>query len=62
MTEGPEGNRFAVQTFGISRKFGGIVAVDSVDLSIKERESFSLLGPNGAGKTTTIALIESSSK
>jgi len=57
MTEGPEGNRFAVQTFGISRKFGDIVAVDSVDLSIKEGELFSLLGPNGAGKTTTIKML-----
>jgi ABC-2 type transport system ATP-binding protein len=57
MTEVPEGNRFAIQTFGISRKFGGIVAVDSVDLSIKEGELFSLLGPNGAGKTTTIKML-----
>ena len=57
MTESTEGKRFAVQTFGISRKFGGLVAVDGVDLSIKEGELFSLLGPNGAGKTTTIKML-----
>ena len=57
MTESTEGNGFAIQTFGISRKFGDLVAVDGVDLSIKEGELFSLLGPNGAGKTTTIKML-----
>jgi len=50
-------NRFTVQTFGISRKFGDIIAVNSIDLSIKEGELFSLLGPNGAGKTTVINML-----
>jgi ABC-2 type transport system ATP-binding protein len=57
LTETTEGKQFAVQTFGISKKFGDIVAVDDVELSIKEGELFSLLGPNGAGKTTTIKML-----
>jgi ABC-2 type transport system ATP-binding protein len=57
MTESTEGNRFAIQTFSISRKFGNLVAVDDIDLSVKEGELFSLLGPNGAGKTTAIKML-----
>jgi len=51
------GNRFAIQTFSLSRKFGDLIAVNSIDLSIKEGELFSMLGPNGAGKTTTIKML-----
>ena len=57
MTESTKGNGFAIQTFSISRKFGNSIAVDGIDLSIKEGELFSLLGPNGAGKTTTIKML-----
>jgi len=41
----------AVQTFGITRKFGDFTAVDHLNLKIGH-EVFGLLGPNGAGKTT----------
>jgi ABC-2 type transport system ATP-binding protein len=51
------GNRFAIQTFSLSKKFGDLVAVNSINLSIKEGELFSLLGPNGAGKTTAIKML-----
>jgi ABC-2 type transport system ATP-binding protein len=51
------GNRLAIQTFSLSRKFGDLIAVNSIDLSIKEGELFSLLGPNGAGKTTAIKML-----
>jgi len=57
MMERTKGDRFAIQTFSISRKFGDLVAVNSIDLSIREGELFSLLGPNGAGKTTVIKML-----
>jgi ABC-2 type transport system ATP-binding protein len=47
----------AVQTFKLTKEFDGLVAVNGVDLEIKEGELFSLLGPNGAGKTTTIRML-----
>jgi len=57
MTESTKGNGFAIQTFSISRKFGNLLAVNSIDLSIKEGELFAMLGPNGAGKTTAIKML-----
>jgi len=47
----------AVQTFKLTKRFNGLVAVNGVDLEIKKGELFSLLGPNGAGKTTTIRML-----
>src|SRR3989344_4148999 len=41
----------------ITKKFGDLVAVDSVSFSIREGEIFSLIGPNGSGKTTIVKLI-----
>ncbi|MFC2035123.1 ATP-binding cassette domain-containing protein [Chloroflexota bacterium] len=57
MVKNTKGNGFAIQTLSISKKFGNFVAVDGIDLSIKEGELFSLLGPNGAGKTTTLKML-----
>jgi len=37
---------------GVTKRFGGLVAVHSVDLDIEERQIVSVIGPNGAGKTT----------
>ena len=42
---------------GISRSFGGLVAVDNVTFSVGEREVRGIIGPNGAGKTTLFNLI-----
>ena len=41
----------------ISKKFNEVVAVDSLDLDIKEGEFFSLLGPSGCGKTTLLRIL-----
>jgi len=42
---------------GLSRRFGGLTAVDALDLDIHAGEIVSLVGPNGAGKTTVFNLI-----
>ncbi|HUV88469.1 MAG TPA: ABC transporter ATP-binding protein [Anaerolineae bacterium] len=41
----------------LTKQFGGLVAVDSVDLHLNEREILGLIGPNGAGKTTIFNMI-----
>ena len=42
----------ALETIALTKQFGGLTAVDSVDLVIRENTIFSVIGPNGAGKTT----------
>jgi ABC-2 type transport system ATP-binding protein len=46
-----------VQTSRLTKKFGSLVAVDHMDLSVKAGEVFGFLGPNGAGKTTTVRIL-----
>ena len=47
----------AVKTFGITKRFGSLTAVDHIDLEISSEEVFGLLGPNGAGKTTLTRML-----
>lgn len=42
---------------GLTKKFGGLVAVDNFNLSMNKEEIVALIGPNGAGKTTAFATI-----
>lgn len=47
----------AVQTIGLSRSFGAMTALDSLDLSILPGDLFGFIGSNGAGKTTTLRIL-----
>jgi branched-chain amino acid transport system ATP-binding protein len=42
---------------GLTRRFGGLTAVDAVDLDLAKGELISIIGPNGAGKTTLFNLV-----
>ncbi len=47
----------ALMVRGVRKSFGGAVAVDCMDLTVRPGELYALLGPNGAGKTTTLRMI-----
>jgi branched-chain amino acid transport system ATP-binding protein len=47
----------SLQIRGLTRRFGGLTAVDRFDVDVNEGEIVSLVGPNGAGKTTVFNLI-----
>ncbi len=42
---------------GLSKHFGGVAAVNGIDLDVQARETVALIGPNGAGKTTFYNLL-----
>ena len=52
MTENP-----AIQTSGLTKRYGPLTAVDSLDLVVPAGQVLALLGPNGAGKSTTTEMI-----
>jgi len=46
-----------IQTRGLTRKFGDLIAVDHLDVEVAQGEIFGLVGPDGAGKTTTLRML-----
>lgn len=53
---------FIIETRGLTKRYGGLVAIDNVNLSIPRGEVFGIIGPNGAGKSTLVGLISGALK
>lgn len=51
------GTALAIETEGLTKRYGPIVAVDHLNISVERGEIFGFLGPNGAGKTTTMRML-----
>jgi len=47
----------AVETFGLTRHYGNLTALNSLDLTINKGDLFGFIGSNGAGKTTTLRIL-----
>jgi lipooligosaccharide transport system ATP-binding protein len=52
-----DGGEPLIQARGLVKRFGELVAVDSIDFDLQRGEAFGFLGPNGAGKTSTMRMI-----
>ena len=52
----------AVETEGLTKKYGDLTALDGLTLEVEEGELFGLLGPNGAGKSTAIEILTGQKK
>ena len=52
-----ESGSWAISTDGLSKSYGDVVALDSLNLRVPKNSIFGFLGPNGAGKTTTMKLL-----
>ena len=50
-------NKVIFQTDKLTKKFGGLVAVNNFDLKVSQGQISSLIGPNGAGKTTVFNVV-----
>ena len=55
--EQPELSDSAIETSGLTKRFGQLTAVDHLDLAVKRGSIFGLVGPDGAGKTTTLRML-----
>jgi ABC-2 type transport system ATP-binding protein len=52
-----EGDDLAIRARGLTKRFGELVAVNNVDLSVPRQHVYGFLGPNGSGKSTTIRML-----
>ena len=50
-------NGIAIRATGLTKRFGNLVAVDHLDLTVNRAEVYGFLGPNGSGKSTTIRML-----
>lgn len=50
-------SEIVIETHNLTKRYGDIVAVDNLNLTIRAGEVFGILGPNGSGKTTTILML-----
>jgi branched-chain amino acid transport system ATP-binding protein len=50
-------NEVVLATRGLSKRFGALLAADSIDLTLQRGERRAMIGPNGAGKTTFVGLL-----
>ncbi len=53
----PSAQAIAVRLESVEKRYGDVVAVDGVDLDVRDGEFFSMLGPSGSGKTTVLRMI-----
>ena len=47
----------AVETFGLTRHYGKLTALNALDLTVNKGDLFGFIGSNGAGKTTTLRIL-----
>ncbi|MEH2509689.1 branched-chain amino acid transport system permease protein [Nitrobacteraceae bacterium AZCC 1564] len=57
LTPATTGGDMVLEVTGLSKHFGGLKAVDKVDLSVRRGGVHALIGPNGSGKTTTLNML-----
>ena len=46
-----------IETINLTKRYGDLVALDNLNLTIEEGACYGFIGPNGAGKTTTIKIL-----
>jgi len=49
--------KYSIETYDLTKKYGNFVAVDTLNMKIRDKSIYGFLGPNGAGKTTTIKML-----
>src|SRR5437899_7643526 len=57
MSASADDGGWLLEARSVSRRFGGLLAVDAVDLAVRRASVHGLIGPNGAGKTTLLNLV-----